>query len=52
MLKMRNEERAYQEINNIFNTDVVKLSANLKGMKFDSMNLDENKPNCRKLLYI
>ena len=37
-----NQEKAYQEINNIFNTDVVKLFANLKGMKFDSINSDEN----------
>lgn len=36
------EEKAYQEIGDVFNTDIVKLSANLKGMKFDSMNLDEN----------
>ena len=36
------EEEAYQEIGDVFNTDIVKLSANLKGMKFDSMNLDEN----------
>lgn len=36
------EEKAYQEIGEVFNTDIVKLSANLKGMKFDSMNLDEN----------
>lgn len=35
------EENAYQEIKNIFNVDVVKLSSNLKGMKFDSMNVDE-----------
>ena len=31
------EEKAYQEIGDVFNTDIVKLSANLKGMKFDSM---------------
>lgn len=36
------EEKAYQEIGDVFNTDIVKLSANLKDMKFDSMNLDEN----------
>lgn len=36
------EEKAYQEIEDVFNTDIVKLSANLKDMKFDSMNLDEN----------
>ena len=36
------EEKAYQKIGDVFNTDIVKLSANLKGMKFDSMNLDEN----------
>ena len=36
------EEKAYQEIRDVFDTDIVKLSASLKGMKFDSMNLDEN----------
>ena len=36
------EEKAYQEIGDVFNTDIVKLSANLKVMKFDSKNLDEN----------
>ena len=41
-IENEDEEKAYQEIRNIFDTDVVKVSANLKGMKFDSMNLDEN----------
>ena len=28
------EEKAYQEIGDVFNTDIVKLSANLKGMNW------------------
>ena len=42
VIEGEDEEKAYQEIGDVFNTDIVKLSANLKGMKFDSMNLDEN----------
>ena len=41
-IKNEDEEKAYQEIRDVFDTDIVKLSASLKGMKFDSMNLDEN----------
>ncbi len=37
------EENAYQEICDTFNTDVVKVFVCLPGMKFDTMNLDENK---------
>lgn len=37
------EEKAYQEIHDVFNIDVVKLSTNLKGMQFDTINLDEDK---------
>ena len=42
IIEGEDEEKAYQEIEDVFNTDIVKLSANLKDMKFDSMNLDEN----------
>ena len=42
VIEGEDEEKAYQEIGDVFNTDIVKLSANLKDMKFDSMNLDEN----------
>lgn len=42
VIEGEDEEKAYQEIEDVFNTDIVKLSANLKDMKFDSMNLDEN----------
>lgn len=41
-IENEDEEKAYQEIRDVFDTDIVKLSASLKGMKFDSMNLDEN----------
>ena len=37
------EEQAYQEIYDAFNIDVVKLSSNLKGMQFDTMELDKEK---------
>ena len=37
------EEKAYQEIRNKFGTDVVKLSICLNNMKFDTMNLNEDK---------
>ncbi len=36
------EEEAYQKIKDTFGVDVVKVSANLKDMKFDMMNLDED----------
>lgn len=42
IIEGEDEEKAYQEIEDVFNTDIVKLSAKLKDMKFDSMNLDEN----------
>lgn len=42
VIKGEDEEEAYQEIRDIYKTDVVKLSLNVKGMKFDSMNLDQN----------
>ena len=36
------EEEAYQRIRDTFNIDVVKIFICLKGMKFDTLNLDEN----------
>ena len=36
------EEQAYQKIKDIFGVDAVKVSSNLKNMKFDMMNLDED----------
>lgn len=35
------EENAYQKISDTFDTDVVKLSLNLKGMKYSTVDLDE-----------
>lgn len=60
IIEGEDEEKAYQEIEDVFNTDIVKLSANLKDMKFDSMNLDENNQiaenyytyNKKKIAYI
>lgn len=37
------EEKAYQEIRDAFDTDVVKIFVCLPDMKFDTMNLDESK---------
>lgn len=37
------EEKAYQEIRDAFDTDVVKIVVCLPDMKFDTMNLDESK---------
>ena len=37
------EEKAYQEIKDAFDTDVVKMLVCLPDMKFDTMNLDESK---------
>ena len=36
------EEKAYQEIRDAFDTDVVKIFVCLPDMKFDTMNLDES----------
>ena len=41
-INTEDEEKAYQEIRNTFDVDVVKLSLKLRGMRFDSMDLDEN----------
>ena len=43
MIESEDEEKAYQEIRNKFGTDVVKLSICLNNMKFDTMNLNEDK---------
>ena len=43
MIEGEEEEKAYQEIRNKFGTDVVKLSICLNNMKFDTMNLNEDK---------
>ena len=43
MTENEDEEKAYQEIRDTFNTDVVKLSICLNNMKFDTMNLNEDK---------
>lgn len=42
-IENEDEEKAYQEIRDTFNTDVVKLSICLNNMKFDTMNLNEDK---------
>ena len=42
-IKSENEEKAYQEIRDNFNTDVVKIFVCLSGMNFDSMELDKDK---------
>lgn len=43
MIEGEDEEEAYQRIKDAFGIDVVKLSLNLRGMKFDTINLDEDK---------
>lgn len=42
-INTEDEEKAYQEIKDAFDTDVVKFFICLPGMEFDSMNLDEDK---------
>lgn len=54
------EEKAYQEIRDAFDTDVVKIFVCLPDMKFDTMNLDESKQvaelyytcNDKKIVYM
>lgn len=43
VIEGENEEEAYQKIRDTFNVDVVRLALNLKDMKFDTMDLDEDK---------
>lgn len=43
MIENEDEEKAYQEISDTFDTDVVKIFVCLSDMKFDTMNLDESK---------
>lgn len=42
-IENEDEEKAYQEIRDTFDTDVVKIFVCLPDMKFDTMNLDESK---------
>lgn len=41
-LESEDEEKAYQEIKDTFGTDAVKIAIILKGMKFDTINLDKD----------
>ena len=59
-IENEDEEKAYQEIRDTFDTDVVKIFVCLPDMKFDTMNLDEKKQVAelyytyqkRKIVYI
>ena len=59
-IKSEDEEKAYQEIRDAFETDVVRIFVCLPDMKFDTMNLDEKKQVAelyytyqkRKIVYI
>lgn len=43
MIESEDEEKAYQEIADTFNTDIVKVVVCLPDMAFDSMNLEKDK---------
>ena len=43
VIKGEKEEEAYQKVQDVFGTDVVRAVACLNGMEFDAMNLDESK---------
>ena len=43
VIEGEDEEKAYQEIRDAFGTEVVKLAICLNNMKFDTINLDEDK---------
>ena len=43
MIESEDEEKAYQEIGDTFNTDIVKVVVCLPEMRFDSMELDKDK---------
>ncbi|MFR6714807.1 MAG: hypothetical protein ACLUTE_02750 [Dorea longicatena] len=43
MIENEDEEKAYQEISDTFDTDVVKIFVCLPDMEFETMNLDKSK---------
>ena len=43
MIEGEDEEKAYQEIGDAFNTDIVKVVVCLPDMAFDTMNLEKDK---------